>query len=246
MTGIYLRGIDGVVWYLSAMLLSMAVLYPLLRRHREVMERIVCPIAALFILGYFCQAFGHPRNPTKWLGLVYKGLLRGFAEISLGVTIRVFVRHLAKRTPRTWLRIAAELFELLSLLYMVWYMASHLPSLQDYFFILLLCLCLSLDFAGYGILTQAFEGDRALKITGLLAKYSGALFFSHLYFAQHLNSILSPDLYSGKLRLLLYIALSLANGLLVCLLAGAYRKHKRQIHQSAQRLLFEKEPKAEP
>lgn len=44
----------------------------------------------------------------------------------------------------------------------------------------------------------------------------------------------------------IYIALSLANGLLVCLLAGAYRKHKRQIHQSAQRLLFEKEPKAEP
>lgn len=246
MTGIYLRGIDGVVWYLSAMLVSMAILYPLLRRHREGMERIVCPIAALLILGYFCQAFGHPRNPTKWLGVVYKGLLRGFAELSLGVFLRIPVQWLRERPPRRWLRIAAEAFALISLLYLLWYMAGHKPALQDYFFILLLCLCLSLDFAGWGILTGFFEKDRVRRVTGLLAKYSGALFFSHLYFAQHLNSILSPDHYSGKIRLCIYIALSLANGLVVCLLAGTYRRHRGQIHQSARRLLFESGPKAQP
>ena len=56
-----------------------------------------------------------------------------------------------------------------------------MKKLTSLLYALAMCLCLSLDFAGYGILTQAFEGDRALKITGLLAKYSGALFFSHLY-----------------------------------------------------------------
>lgn len=32
MSGLYIGGLDGVVWYVSAMLLSMAVLYPLLRK----------------------------------------------------------------------------------------------------------------------------------------------------------------------------------------------------------------------
>lgn len=245
MTGLYVQGIDGVIWYLSAMLVAMAILYPLLRRHRDVTEKIICPLLALLILGYFCQALGHPRNPTKWLGFVYKGLPRGIAEISLGVTLRVFVRHFSPKRPRTWLRILLEAFEALAVVYLVWYMYDHLPSVQDYFFILLLFVTLLVDFSGHGILTAHYEGDRALRVTGALAKYSGALFFSHLYFAQHLNSVLSPDVYSGKMRLLIYIALSLANAALVCALAGAYRRHRQPIRAALTALCYEGAPKKE-
>ncbi|MGN1023848.1 MAG: acyltransferase family protein [Lachnospiraceae bacterium] len=245
MTGLYVQGIDGVIWYISAMLVAMAILYPLLRRHQDVTEKIICPLVALLILGYFCQELGHPRNPTKWLGLVYKGLLRGIAEISLGVTLRVFVRHLAPKRPRTWLRVFLEGFEALAVIYLVWYMFDHLPSVQDYFFILLLFVMLMVDFSGHGILTERYEGDRALRVTGALAKYSGALFFSHLYFAQHLNSVLSPDVYSGRMRLLIYVVLSLANAALVCALAGAYRTHRQPIHTALHALLYEDASKKE-
>lgn len=238
MSGIYVDGIDGVVWYLSAMLLSMAILYPLLRRHYDTMAKIVCPLAAAFILGYFCQELGHPRNPTKWLGLVYKGMLRGFAEISLGVALRQIVKKMETRTPRKWLSVLAELFEIFGILYFIRYMYKEIPSNQDFFFILLLCVILCVDFAGRGILTPFYERDGSLKVTGVLAKYSGALFFSHLYFAQHINSVMDPDRYSDSTRLFIYIALSLVNGLVVMLLARTYRKHEKAIRSGLRHLLY--------
>lgn len=85
MSGIFTGGIDGCMWYLSAMSLCMAVLYPLIRRHKNFMVHIGAPLTALFLLGYLCRTFGHPRDPVEWTGLVYKGDLRAMAELCLGV-----------------------------------------------------------------------------------------------------------------------------------------------------------------
>ena len=63
MSGLFTHGIDGAMWYLSAMLLGMAILYPLLRTKRDLMTHLVCPLIALFLYGYLCQAEGHPRDP---------------------------------------------------------------------------------------------------------------------------------------------------------------------------------------
>ena len=93
MSGLFTHGIDGAMWYLSAMLLGMAFLYPLLRTKRDLMTHLVCPLLALFLYGYLCQAEGHPRDPIVWLGLCYKGLVRAIAGLCTGVVICMAVRR---------------------------------------------------------------------------------------------------------------------------------------------------------
>lgn len=85
MTGIGKTGTNGVVWYISSMLLCMALLYPLIRKWPDMMLNLAVPAAMFLSFGYLFQTFGEPRNPQMWIGFMYKGTLRGFAEICLGI-----------------------------------------------------------------------------------------------------------------------------------------------------------------
>lgn len=76
---------NNPTWYLSAMVCSMAVLYPLILKYRKIFTRIACPLLAFFLLGYLQQTYGQFRNPDLWDGLFRKGTIRGFAEIAFGV-----------------------------------------------------------------------------------------------------------------------------------------------------------------
>jgi len=85
MTGLSIMTLNGVVWYISSMLLCMTILYPLLRKYRDMMVYVVLPLCILLMFGYLCHEYGAPRKPTQWIGITYKGNIRAFAEISLGV-----------------------------------------------------------------------------------------------------------------------------------------------------------------
>ena len=77
--------INGPVWYISSMLICMAILYPLLRRWPEMMSKVALPLIAALLLGFLWKNCHSVLNPTFWMGFTYKGNIRAFAELSLGM-----------------------------------------------------------------------------------------------------------------------------------------------------------------
>ena len=230
MSGLFTHGIDGAMWYLSAMLLGMAILYPLLRTKRDLMTHLVCPLLALFLYGYLCQAEGHPRDPIVWLGLCYKGLVRAIAGLCTGVVICVAVRRLKRFSPSGLTKTGNALAigaQLLCLLLTIRYMAEQEPSEYDYFYMFLLMLLVLLSFAGFGLESVLGNSQRFHLLSAFLGKYSLSLYLGHLYFAQHVNELLPEELYSGKIRMTVYLAAAFANGLLVMGLSALYRRYSR-------------------
>lgn len=230
MSGLFTHGIDGAMWYLSAMLLGMAILYPLLRTKRDLMTHLVCPLLALFLYGYLCQAEGHPRDPIVWLGLCYKGLVRAIAGLCTGVVICVAVRRLKRFSPSGLTKTGNALaigVQLLCLLLTIRYMAEQEPSEYDYFYMFLLMLLVLLSFAGFGLESVLGNSQRLHLLSAFLGKYSLSLYLGHLYFAQHVNELLPEELYSGKIRMTVYLAAAFANGLLVMGLSALYRRYSR-------------------
>ena len=74
------------VWYLSVMLMSMAILYPIVKKHKENFICICSPVIAILIMGYLAHNFtGINQSYLTWNKLVSTGTLRGFAEINLGM-----------------------------------------------------------------------------------------------------------------------------------------------------------------
>ena len=230
MSGLFTHGIDGAMWYLSAMLLGMAILYPLLRTKRDLMTHLVCPLLALFLYGYLCQAEGHPRDPIVWLGLCYKGLVRAVAGLCTGVVICMAVRRLKRFSPSGLTKTGNALAigaQLLCLLLTIRYMAEQEPSEYDYFYMFLLMLLVLLSFAGFGLESVLGNSQRLHLLSAFLGKYSLSLYLGHLYFAQHVNELLPEELYSGKIRMIVYLAAAFANGLLVMGLSALYRRYSR-------------------
>ncbi len=230
MSGLFTHGIDGAMWYLSAMLIGMAILYPLLRTKRDLMTHLVCPLLALFLYGYLCQAEGHPRDPAVWLGLCYKGLVRAIAGLCTGVVICMAVRRLKRFSPSGLTKTGNALaigVQLLCLLLTIRYMAEQEPSEYDYFYMFLLMLLVLLSFAGFGLESVLGNSQRLHLLSAFLGKYSLSLYLGHLYFAQHVNELLPEELYSGKIRMTVYLAAAFANGLLVMGLSALYRRYSR-------------------
>ena len=230
MSGLFTHGIDGAMWYLSAMLLGMAILYPLLRTKRDLMTHLVCPLLALFLYGYLCQAEGHPRDPIVWLGLCYKGLVRAVAGLCTGVVICMAVRRLKRFSPSGLTKTGNALAigaQLLCLLLTIRYMAEQEPSEYDYFYMFLLMLLVLISFSGFGLESVLGNSQRLHRLSAFLGKYSLSLYLGHLYFAQHVNELLPEELYSGKTRMTVYLAAAFANGLLVMGLSALYRRYSR-------------------
>lgn len=231
MSGLFTHGIDGAMWYLSAMLLGMALLYPLLRTKRDLMTHLVCPLLALFLYGYLCQAEGHPRDPIVWLGLCYKGLVRAVAGLCTGVVICIAVRRLKKLAPAGLTKLGNALAigtQLLCLILTIRYMAEQEPSEYDYFYMFLLMLLVLISFSGFGLESVLGNSQRLHLLSAFLGKYSLSLYLGHLYFAQHVNELLPEELYSGKIRMTVYLAAAFANGLLVMGLSALYRRYSRE------------------
>ena len=230
MSGLFTHGIDGAMWYLSAMLLGMAILYPLLRTKRDLMTHLVCPLLALFLYGYLCQAEGHPRDPIVWLGLCYKGLVRAIAGLCTGVVICMAVRRLKRFSPSGLTKTGNALaigVQLLCLILAIRYMAEQEPSEYDYFYMFLLLLLVLISFSGFGLESVLGNSQRLHLLSAFLGKYSLSLYLGHLYFAQHVNELLPEELYSGKIRMTVYLAAAFANGLLVMGLSALYRRYSR-------------------
>lgn len=72
-------------WYLSAMLLSMAIIFPLALNLQNIFYKIIAPIVVVFIYGYFSFRVGNLAIISPVGGdIIQAGLLRGIAGISLG------------------------------------------------------------------------------------------------------------------------------------------------------------------
>ncbi len=84
-TGVGLGSFIGVEWYISSMLIAMAIIYPLLRANYDVTARAVAPIGSLLIMGYLIQTYACLPNSTRINGLTYSSNLRAIGVMLLGV-----------------------------------------------------------------------------------------------------------------------------------------------------------------
>ncbi len=233
MSGLFQNGVDGAMWYLSAMLLAMAILYPLLRRWQDMMTHLVCPLLALFLYGVLCRTEGHPRDPVVWLGFFYKGFVRTAAGLCVGVVIRMAVRRLQKAMPLGLTAAGnalAGIFQVGTIFLCIRYMALRRPSRYDYFYMFLLMLLVLLTFAEIGIRLKGSIGI-------FLGRWSLPLYLGHLYFAQHINEIPTLADRSGGVRMAVYLMLSAGNSLAIMLLAGFWRSRKAAVKGFFKRIM---------
>ena len=75
-----------VTWYLSALMISTAILYPIIRRSKVVFPRFVAPVIGVVLVILILVETGRINAPsTIMYGFVKTGLVRGLGEMCLGI-----------------------------------------------------------------------------------------------------------------------------------------------------------------
>lgn len=85
MSGIEMVFVDKNLWYLSAMFIAMAIIYPLLRKRFDLTSKVIAPLAGIMLWGWISQNQKTLSYPTLWMGNFYKGLIRAIAVICISV-----------------------------------------------------------------------------------------------------------------------------------------------------------------
>lgn len=178
----------GISWYLSAMFLALAVLYPLCKKYRTSVTLIVCPISALLIYGALSHYYGHMAIATDFLGNSWlsSGLLRGFAGCAAGCTLYEICDVLSGKKVTLTGRAFFTILEIIGFAFFFYVMSEYPKSRYDYILIFVIFLLLVIGIGGISfssLLTRGkytkFFGTASTLI--VLLHYSLNVFFVHLF-----------------------------------------------------------------
>lgn len=81
--------IYGINWYIMALIISETILFPLVTKYKKNFIYIVSPIISILILNYLIYKTGYLVNPGSLTPFGYKGLVRGFMEINIGMYLYI-------------------------------------------------------------------------------------------------------------------------------------------------------------
>lgn len=128
-----LAGINGIEWYLSAMLLGMAIIYPFLKKFKKNYCFYIGPLVFLFLSGYLFQTLGSYRGTYDMTGFFCNGLLRAVAMMSLGTTVYWAVKEAKGRiSTKTAGRVGVTVAAIICWVLSFYYLNSFLPKTYEF------------------------------------------------------------------------------------------------------------------
>ena len=163
----------GTGWYLSALMLAMLAVYPLMRKYGEQFAGAYAPLISAFCYGYFMIFNGGVGVVNQHIGFCYLGIFRAIAGLCFGSfcyflcsKIKGAVLTQIGNTIVSFLQIALIA---VSLLLMEWYI-GHNDAVQIIIFGCLIIISLGLDTSVNRFFTNS--------ISIFLGKFSMAIFLS--------------------------------------------------------------------
>ena len=201
---------NGPTWYISCMLLSFAVLYPLILKYGKTISRLVCPLIAVFLLGYLKQKYGNFRNPSAWDGLFLKGMIRGFAEISLGAFCYECVLFLRRYRFTVFTKTFLTVVSYLTLICV--FVISNSKNCYDYDAPTVIALAISIIIvAGNNTVFSGLLGR--IPVISWLGRFCMILYLNHRYLSRLLGRLNERWGLGAKPLMLLYVGTAFAASL---------------------------------
>lgn len=222
-------------WYLSAMLIGLAVIYPIMRKNRDLFFNIIAPLTAILLYSVMLEKDGYIVGPDMWYYVVTKGVLRSIAGLCLGSVAFALCERIKKRRYSTPVSVLFSLLNIAAMAYAFIVLSksdldqSVTPAVIFMFF---LCLCISAS--GVSVMSSFFN----YSPFAYLGKLSMSIYLCHQCVASLISGIINRfsvlKAYTAStspyrpLVLLIYIILSVLLGI-VCL--GVCSKIQKRINK---------------
>ncbi|MDO5132584.1 MAG: acyltransferase family protein [Eubacteriales bacterium] len=218
------RPVIGCTWYLSSMLIALAIAYPLCFLFYRLYVRFAGPVLCAVILCVLLIRTGTLGEINEWFLFTYKTNFRAFAEISLGASGFELGRFLSGRKYARRARVLLSFTGILCLAASLAYICSFAASVW----------CLPVVVLLFILVVIAFSGEGWLSGTGIFSNrvclYLGSISLP-MYVTQTLFRMYVPWRFGGFVLsiqcVLIYagvLVFSIALHTAVCAAGSALRK----------------------
>ncbi|MCM1545372.1 MAG: acyltransferase [Ruminococcus sp.] len=195
MTGINYTSPNHVEWYISCMLIAMAVLYPVLRKYYDSFTRYVAPLLAILLIGHMVYTTHKLSGVSTWYGVGYKSLLRAVAEIALGTTAFELSRYMrSKRYVHKW-QAAFTVAEVGCLALTVLYSVSDFSSKYEIYSVPLIFVIITICLSGQSLGHRMFNN----KVAYFLGRLSLPIYLAQIAAIKLTNEVAAEQRLAVKL-----------------------------------------------
>ena len=192
-TGVVEKEFIGLAWYLSSMIIGMAIIYPILRKHYELYTMCIGPVIGVLVIGYLIHETGYLGGVSDWLGITYKCNYRAIAELSLGTTCyEISRRALQKQDRKRSSRFAWSVITIIVLGIVLFNICGTDRRYNDGIILLLICLFVVTVFGKMGLISSSKHIIES-KLLCYLGKLSMPLFLF-----QNIFHYWVPQIYQGE------------------------------------------------
>lgn len=197
------------------------MLFPVLHCKRNLFIKYIGPVSAIAIYGYFFCTSGCINHPGTWLGLCYKGLLRGYADLAVGAFTYEISRKMDGITDKRS-EIMLNIAEVVCLFSVVAFAIFHGQSdACDFFIIPLISVLVAISFSSKSIGSRIFKG----KIWNFLGLFSLSVYLNHFFVKQNLVRLF-PLENKGTSYILISLVLAILNFIIGTALKNSRSKTK--------------------
>ncbi|MBR0507595.1 MAG: acyltransferase [Clostridia bacterium] len=210
-------------WYISAMMLTMFVCYPLILKFKKTYLYVIAPLVAILVLGYMNHSYSTLDNVTVHMGMVYKCQLRAIGEINLGVVLFAISRKLKTVRFTKFGICILSLLEIACYAHAIWYMSAVLTKTSDYVMLAILAVAVCISFSQRTFLGRLADAVPS-KICTFLGKFSLPLYLSHCVLCRKIIPLLFQKFGLGFKLYLSGVAVIFAVSLFVMFLTQVIKK----------------------
>ena len=205
--GVSKMSLLGHEWYISAMLIAMFVLTPVVIKFRNIFLKYIAPALAFFILALLFHSYGNLNAVGAWIGIFNSGFLRALAEISLGcVCFAVSESGAVEKLPKPVLIIT----ELALYTLVILYANKNIGSVSELSIVIMLAFAVTISFSPKSSL--AFLNN---KLVLFLGKLSFPVYLTQIFIRQALVKLSLPLNYWEYVGLYVFTVIAVS---LLCIL----------------------------
>jgi len=224
----------GNSWYLSAMLLAVFILYPIARKYWNLFSRVIGPIIALSIMGWFTQTIGYFGNWATWNNFITTGLLRAIAEISLGCTCYTLAQRLMQIKFTNFAKILLTIIELSGYFFVIFITFSRGATNLDFILLAILVICILITYSEQSALSKFFNN----KFSFWLGKLSLSLYLMHYVVYSVMKVLLADSDLSYWNKLPIYFLFSILLAILCTYVGDLFRFYAKRAYLKVKKLII--------